>query len=121
MLSLLATDSQQGEVFELQSNNAGLVALRILRTVSHAEIIAPGVNFGAGTFTHVGADLSGLGVDDTWCSLCSFVTNDSGFDDCVIGQPHWDAGVADIHIYNFGAGFVTASPITLRCLAIKVA
>jgi hypothetical protein len=119
--SVLTADASNGEVFELQTNNAGKLAVRAAAQIIHDDVKAPGITFDSGNFSHVTTDLAPFGVDDTWAVQCTFITNDVGFDDCVIGQPHWDAGVGDIHVYNFGPTFTTTTPITVRCIATKVA
>jgi len=121
MSASLTVQAKQGETFELPSNNAGMVSAKASLQVISDDVHAAGIVFGSGTFTHLGSDLTALGVDGTWAVQCTFLCNDPGFDDCVIGQPHWDGGIADLHIYNFGAGFTTTTPIVLRYIATKVA
>lgn len=108
------------ETYELSTNNAGTIGVSPLPTVIHDDLHPAGIFFGSGAFTHIGTDLSSFGVDDSWSVQCTFISNDPGFDNCVIGQPHWDAGIGDTHIYNFGLDFTTAVPIRIRCIAIKV-
>jgi len=109
------------QTYEMTTNNAGTISLTSLPTVIHDDVHAPGIVFGSGAFGHITTDLTPFGVDDDWAVQCTFVSNDPGFDDCVIGQAHWDGGIGDLHIYNFGAGFTTATPIRIRCIAMKVA
>lgn len=120
-MATLVTNKSQRLTFELPTNNAGTLVVETLDQVIHDDVHAPGILFGAGAFTHINTDLSSFGVDDSWAIQCTVLTADPGFDDCVIGQPHWVAGLGDFHIYNFGLAFTTATPITVRCVATRVA
>jgi hypothetical protein len=121
MAASITVQANQGETFQLPSNNAGNLLAKASLQVIHDDVKAPGILFASNTFTHVSTDLTPFGVDDSWAVQCTFITNDAGFDDCVIGQPHWDLGIGDIHVFNFGADFTTATPIRVRCIATKVA
>lgn len=120
MANYLTTIAPNG-TYELTTNNAGTISISSVPTVIHDDVHAPGIVFGSGAFVHISTDLTPFGVDDSWAVQCTFISNDPGFDDCVIGQAHWDDGIGDSHIYNFGAGFTTTTPIRIRCIATKVA
>lgn len=118
--ALLLFQAREDLRFEFPTTSMGVAAAQSYPAIFHTEDIAPGISFPSGGFEHVTVDLSPLGVDDSWAVFVTFVSNDPGFDNCVIGQPHWNAGVGDMHIFKFGAPFVTSTTIKLRCLAVKV-